>query len=343
MIVKKGLRLLARSQVYNRFYTEEKWEQVNPENKEILQDFLEEYKQQKKSKGTIYGYEQDIRIIFIYILEKKNNKCVLDLKKKDFRSLSLWLTEEKKLSSARVNRMKSALNSMLTFCEDDDEYEYEINYAKKVKGLAKEKVRNDEDDFFFTFDEFIKIRDILVEKEKLQEAVIWSLGFDSAGRRNELYQVQKHGLLDGNKTNVVKGKRGKLFSLVYLDDTKEIIRQYLEERGDDDIDSLWYHTVNGEKVEYATSEFIYSKICNISKLLSELRGEECNIFPHTLRHSRAECLSSGEDNRLKDSDGNNRVYNLDEIMVFMHHENVDTTKSYMKNKDDDIINDMFGF
>ena len=40
---------MARSRgVYNRIYTPEKWERVNPENKSILQDFLAEYKQQKK-------------------------------------------------------------------------------------------------------------------------------------------------------------------------------------------------------------------------------------------------------------------------------------------------------
>ena len=29
-----------------------------------------------------------------------------------------------------------------------------------------------------------------------------------------------------NKTNIVRGKRGKMFSLIYLDDTKELIKQY---------------------------------------------------------------------------------------------------------------------
>ena len=105
----------SRGRIYNKFYSEEKWNAVNKKNKEILVDFLEECKQQKKSNGTIYGYMQDLRIVFIYILEKKDNKYILDLKKKDFRSLSLWLSDEKEQSSSRVNRIKSALNSMLTF------------------------------------------------------------------------------------------------------------------------------------------------------------------------------------------------------------------------------------
>lgn len=103
----------------------------------------------------------------IYILKKLNNKSILELKKKDFRGLSLYFTEECGLSSARVNRLHSAVNSLLTFCEDDDDYDYDINYSKKVAGLPRERVKDNDDDFFFTYDEFIKVRDILVEQDKL--------------------------------------------------------------------------------------------------------------------------------------------------------------------------------
>lgn len=54
-----------RGRVYNKFYTDELWEQVNKENKRILEDFLSEYKQRKKSKGTINGYRSDLKIILI--------------------------------------------------------------------------------------------------------------------------------------------------------------------------------------------------------------------------------------------------------------------------------------
>lgn len=283
-----------RGRIYNNFYTPELWEQVNKENKRIIDDFLAEYKQRKKSKGTIDGYFNDLRIIMIYILKELDNRCVLELNKKDFRGLSLYFTEECGMSPARTNRLKSAINSLLTFCEEDDDYEYEINMAKKVKGIPRERVKDNEDNFFFTFDEFIKVRDILVERGRLQDAVLWSIGFDSAGRRNELFQIEKLGLLDGNKTNIVVGKRGKKFYLVYLDDTKELIRQYLEERGEDNINSLWIKGT-GENKQPITGDALYDRVCSISKILSEVRGEQCNIFPHTMRHSRLECLAQGTD------------------------------------------------
>lgn len=333
---------MARGRIYNNFYIPELWEQVNKENKRILDDFLSEYKQRQKSKGTINGYKNDIRIILIYILKELDNRSILSLKKKDFRGLSLYFSEECGMSSARVNRLKSACNSLLTFCEEDDDYDYEINYSKKVAGLPKKPVKDDEDDFFFTFEEFIKVRDILVERGNLQLAVLWSLGFDSAGRKNELFQVQKHGLMDGNKTNIVVGKRGKKFCLVYLDDTKELIRQYLEERGEDNIDSLWIKG-SGENKSEITYDAIYDRICTISRILSEVRGEECNIFPHTLRHSRLECLAQGTDTRLVDENGRPRRYPLEHIQVFAHHSDVSTTQGYLKDHSDDTINEMFGF
>lgn len=332
---------MKRGRVYNRIYTPELWEQVNKQNKDILNDFMAEYRQRKKSKGTIDGYFQDLRIVFIYILKNLDNRSILELRKKDFRNLSIWLSEDCEMSANRVNRIKSSVNSMLSFVEDDDEYDYDNNVAKKVRGLPRERVKDNDDDFFFTFDEFIKVRDILVERGRLQDAVLLSIGFDSAGRKNELFQIEKHGLTDGNKTNVVIGKRGKKFPLVYLDDTKELIKQYLEERGEDDIPSLWIKG-SGDKKSPITKDSLYDRIVSISKIFSEVRGEECNIFPHTMRHSRAECLKQGTDTRLLDENGKPRVYSLDQIMKFMHHSDVSTTASYLMNHDDEEIDAMFG-
>lgn len=326
--------------VYNRIYTPELWEKVNQENKDILDDFIAEYKQQKKAKGTVDAYYQDARIILIYVLQKHKNKSILEMTKKDFRNMSIWLSDECNMSANRVNRMKSTINSILTFCEEDDSYDYDVNTAKKVKGIPRERVKTDDDDFFFTFEEFIKVRDKLVEMNDLQTAVMWSIAFDSAGRRNEVYQIQKHGLLDGNKTNVVRGKRGKQFFLVYLNDTKELIRQYLEQRGEDSIDSLWIKGSGDSKSE-VNKDALYNRILKCSKILSEVRGEECNIFFHTCRHSRIECLVRGEDDRLKNSDGTNRKYPLEEVMVMAHHSNISTTQDYCKNHDSELIDDMF--
>lgn len=332
---------MERGRIYNRIYTPALWEQVNPENKAILEDFLAEYRQQKKAKSTVDAYFQDGRIAMIYILQHHNNKSILEMTKKDFRNMSIWLSDDCQMSANRVNRLKATVNSMLSFVEDDDSYDYNVNYAKKVKGLPRERVRDNDDDFFFTYDEFVKVRDILVERGRLQDAVLLSLGFDSGARKNELYQVIKHGLLDGNKTNVVIGKRGKKFPLVYLDDTKELIRKYLEERGDDDIDSLWIKG-SGDHKSPVTKDSLYNRMRSISDIFSEVRGEPCNIFMHTMRHSRAESLMQGTDLRLVDENGETIKFPLDKISKFMHHSDIGVTQGYLMNHDEEEIDAMFG-
>lgn len=332
-----------RGKVYNRIFTQEKWNQVNPDNKNIMSDFLEEYTQRQKKKSTLQQYKNDLRIIFIYILEKCDNHCIFDLKRKDFRRLNIYLSEEKGMSNARVNRLMSATRSLLTYCEEDEDSEYDNNLCRRVHGLPKQPVRIDEDDFFFTFEQFIKVRDILMEKHEYKLACLHSILFDSAGRRNEVFQIKKDGLLDegNNKTNIVTGKRGKTFCLIYLNDTKEIIRKYLEDRGEDDIESLWI-VGHGEGKRPATYDDLYNWVVKISKIFSEVEGKEIQIFPHSYRHSKCECLLQGNDKRLKDKDGNIRKYTLEQVQVYLHHSDPSTTLSYAKDHSEDVIDDMFG-
>lgn len=332
-----------RGQVYNRFFTEEEWLLVNEENKFIMQDFLDEYKQQKKKKTTLDQYKNDIRIILIYIKNFCENRSIFELNKKDFRRLSIYFGEEKGMSNARVNRLMSTIRSMLTYCENDDDTDYENNVAKKVRGLPKEAVRTDEDNFFMTFEQIMRIREEILRRGDLQLAVLHMVLFDSGARRNEVFQVKKQGLLDGNKTNVVVGKRGKMFPLVYLTDTRELIAKYLEERGEDDIDLLWT-LGKGVNKRASSYETIYERVLTISKIFSELEGKEIHIFPHSYRHSKCEAMLQGTDSRIIDKNtGKPKIFTLEQVQTYLHHSDPKTTQSYAKDHSEDVINDMFDF
>lgn len=331
-----------RGKVYNKIYNETDWNNVNKENKYVMNDYLEEYKQRKKKPSTIKQYHNDLRIILIYILHNCENKSIFELKKKDFRRMNLWMAE-KNMSNARINRLMSSVRSLLTYCEDDDEYDYEINYAQKVKGLPKEPIRVDEDAFFFDYETVMKVREKLLERNEIQLATLHMILFDSGGRRNEVHQILKKGLLDGNKTNIVTGKRGKTFPLVYLNDTKELIKQYLEERGEDDIDKLFV-IGKSEKKRPMSYEVVYDKVVKISSVFSEVLDKEVYIFPHSYRHSRCECLLQGEDPRIIDpKTGKPKKFTLEEVQLFLHHSDPKTTQGYAKDHTEEIIDNMFNF
>ncbi len=331
-----------RGRVYNNIYSDEDWKLVNEENKLMIEDFLEEYRQRKKKESTLKQYYYDLRIVMIYILRKLKNKPITELNKKDFRRFSIYLSDELDVSNARANRLMSSVRSLLTYIEDDDDYDYDNNVAKKVKGLPKEPVKTNEDDFFLSFEQVMKLRAELIKRNRMQDAVLLMVMFDSGARRNEVHQINKHGLLDGNRANEVVGKRGKKYRPVYLDDTRELIGQYLEQRGEDDIDSLWIKG-SGENKTPITYEALYDRIVSMSKVLSEIEGKQIDFFPHSLRHSRAETLKRGEDTRILDKDGNPKVFSLDEIQLLLNHSDISTTQSYLKDHSDEMIDDMFGF
>lgn len=328
---------------YNKTFSEEAWTRVNEKNKLIMEDFLMEYKQQRKKASTIQQYFYDSRIIMIYILQFCDNRCILELKKKDFRRFSLWLMEDCGVSSARSNRLMSACRSMLDFCENDDEYEYEQNFAAKVKGVPNVAVR---DICFLTDEEVTGLIDDLVEKEDYQRATLISLFYDSAGRKNEVFQVTKQSFLDekSNCTNIVTGKRGKKFPLLYFSRTKKLAKLYLDQRGEDKLDTMWVliRIGDGAKKE-ASVDSIYNWTVALRDTYRELfpdgRSEEFSC--HSFRHAALENFSTGDHYVCKEL-GMEDGFPLDKLKLIANHESIETTASYLKNKDHEILEEMFG-
>lgn len=324
-------------QVYNVFFTQEKWGKVNKYNKDLLEDFILELKASGKSLGTIAQYRNDIRIIFIYILEEIDNKKICDLKKKHFRNLVLYF-KDKGMSNARVNRLKSAVSSMLEFASNEEDYEDDIviNYAGKIKGLQKDNVR---DIIFLTWDEVMIIHDELKQQQRYQEMLLLSLAIDSAGRRNELHQVEKDSITEnGNFTNEVVGKRNKRFRLMYHEMTKEAYKLYMQQRGQDDLKELWLCKDMSEKTP-ADKDTLYSWVVSWRKLLEKHTGEYKPFNAHSFRHISLETLSDGTHYVCKKL---NKVFDINELKLLAHHESIDTTNSYLRDKSDDMLLEAFG-
>lgn len=333
-------------QVYNRF-TDEEFEKVLPSNKEIREDYLFSLKG-VKSKESQRVYSSDTRIILIVILRILDNKSLIQIRKKDLLRIRVYLSEDCGMSNARTNCIMTSLRNLLTYIEDDEDLADEmgvpfINCGSKVGGLPKEPVRTDEDDFFISFETIMKVRERLIIKGKIQQAVFLMIAFDSAGRKQELVQIKKDGLNNSLRTAQVRGKGGKHFKLNYLPDTRELIKEWLEKRGEDDVPTLFITEEKGER-RSAKASTLYEWMKNdINPIISEIEGKEVNPTCHSLRHSRAEVLSQGMDDRVKTKDGNNRKFTLEEIQILMNHSSSATTQGYLKDHTEDIIKDMFGY
>lgn len=320
-------------QVYNRIYTKEKWDQVNQYNKILMEDFLLEYKSLKKSENTLKQYRNDLRILFIYILDELGNEKICNLKKKNFRNYTLWL-QNKGMSNARVNRLMSATRSMLEYASNEEDYEdeLEINYAAKVKGLTKEKVR---DIVFLTDEEVHIIFNKLIEKKEYTQALLCGFMYDSCSRRKEVYQVKRDDISLDNiicKTPVT-GKGGKTYRPLYHDLTKKAYK-LLEESRTDKTNELWI-TKNGSPVSYET---LYSWVISWRKILEEETGIYKEFNPHSWRHSAANNLENGTHYLCEKLGGK---MDLSKIQKLMNHSDISTTQGYLEDRTEEELISMF--
>jgi integrase len=321
----------------NYFYNDLIYKKVNPENKMILEDYILEMKANGKAKGTIKQYTADIKMFFCYCYNNFNNANILELKKRDFRKFFLKL-QENEASPARVNRVQCSLRNLLEFVvnDNDEEYDYEINIMRNIKGQEKKEVR----EIYFLTDEQITILiDALIKKKKYQKALYVSLSFDSAARRNEVFQVLKAGFLNNKKTNIVHGKRGKKFPLLYFSRTREIAKLYFEQRGNDDIDSLWIVGKDDDKrpADYTT---LYNWVLSFRKVLEQETGEYIPFNPHSFRHSSLEAYKNGTHYSLRELGLEKLDLNI--LKILAHHEDISTTENYLKNQDEQLLFETFG-
>lgn len=178
-----------------------------------------------------------------------------------------------------------------------------------------------------------------MNKKEYNKALYISLSYDSAGRRNEIYQVEKHDFENSKMTNLVVGKRGKKFNLYYFDRTREIAKKYFEQRGEDDIDSLWV-TKHGGKTREIESGALYQWAISFRKVLEEEYDEEIMLNSHSFRHSSLENYENGTHHSLRYI-GVDKM-DIKELKVLANHSDTSTTERYLKNRDNERLQTLFG-
>ena len=322
------------NQPYNKQWDEEIYRQVNDYNKEALDDWLLELQVQGKTEKTIYQYTRNVKLFFIWIYKYRKNKPISELKKKDFRNYLLYL-KDLDLSPARINSMKSAVSSFLTYLSEEEDYEDDVNvnYMQKLKSIPKEEVR---EVVFLTEEECKIIYNKLKLNKKYTELLLLARMYESGARRNELYQLEvRHIDLNANETtDKVVGKRKKKFTLFYGDWTKEAFKLYMENRPETECQSLW---VNEEGEQYSY-DWIYFVAKTWNKIIEDIMKYNPNLTAHSLRHSFAQNMFDGTHHIAK-----GKPISIATIQIMMHHTDMSTTQSYLKPMDSSIVTKELGW
>ena len=242
---------MARTTVYNKITTPEKIQQILPENKTLLQDFLVYLQSIDRSASTIKQYKSDIEIFFVYNLEYNSNKDFTKLSKRDIIKFQNHMISEWNWSPNRIKRVKSALSSMSNYIENilDDEYPNFRNIINKIESPTKALVR---EKTIFTEEELQKLLDHLTDTKQYKKAAVLALAMYSGRRKAEIPRFKVSYFKDENilfnslwktdekVTTKGRGSKGKQIYLYVLKDKFEpYLNLWMKEREENNINSDW--------------------------------------------------------------------------------------------------------
>ena len=233
-----------RSTVYNKITSEESLAKILPENKRLMEDFLDYLRSVDRSPKTIEQYRGDLNIFFSYNMEHNDNKRFTEITKREFARFQSYALTEWRWSSNRVRRVKAVISSLSNFIEcildEEEEYAGYRPVIRKIESPVKEPRR---EKTIITDDEVKMVLDTLVEQKKYQCACAFALAAFSGARKSELLRfkvcyfddenIMENAALYRTPEKVVtkgRGSAGKALTKYTLMDFKKYLDLWMAER-----------------------------------------------------------------------------------------------------------------
>lgn len=313
-------------------YTKERWELVLDTNKRLMEQYLRNCKIEKKRPSTINEYFNDLRFFLSWNLLFNDNMSVLDFKKRHFDEYKYFALYERGNSNARVNRVLSAIRTMMSYAEDDDdEYEdYFRNPAAKIKGLEKEPIRAIA---FLSQGQIDLLRTYLLENEMYKHLFLLDILYDSGARINEIFQVNKNSTIEDGYIKVIC-KGGKAEYILLHDRAMESLNLYLET-----LESGAPFWPNREGLPSTRTDTLRYLVNDMYVILKDLDETTPYFTPHSFRHTMIENMCNGS-HYMCEKIG--RPYTLEEVQLLVHHASTDMTSKYRKPRGHEVVFDLFG-
>lgn len=314
-------------------YSIENWAKVNPFNKRLLADWIFEIRTRRIRPTTIEQYYGDAKLVVLYILLYLNNIKLTEVTKKQWKSYILFLINTD-LSNARINRILSVIRNITSFLEESDDYpDYTVSTASRIQGISREPRRQI---VFINNHDFMLLYNHLMKIKAYKEATLIALAYESAGRKNELAQVRADTIQDNsNTTNLVIGKRGKRFQLIYFDLTKKAKKAYMKTRKDDN--PMLFVNKNGETMN---GNMLYLMMVGLRQVFTDLTGKDLKFNVHSFRHSSLENYNNGTHEVCKKKKIGNIA--IDKLKHISHHSSIEVCNSYLRDKSQTELEDLFG-
>ena len=279
---------MPRKTIMNSITSAEKTALINPNNLRLKDDFLAYLKSLKRSEGTINGYDNDLLIVFTYIMEALGNKDFHKLTKRDIIAIQNWLVSNGN-SPARIRRVKSAMSSLSNYCENilsDDEPDF-LGYRSIVKKIENPTLQPVREKTVWADEELEELLEKLISKEKYELACFVALAMYGGRRKSELCRFkvsdfEQDKLVCDNalyKSSPILTKGGKYLECYTLAKKfKPYLDLWMNHRAINNISSEWLFPNKIDQAKHVELTSVNSWANTLSRLSNK------DFYFHALRH-----------------------------------------------------------
>ena len=218
---------------------------ISEKNIEIYVKYLQSciIKSQDTVQTTYKTYFDNMKLFFRYLKEHEGNRYILSADtQKNFTDIwERYCSYCFSLGNSRVtvNKKRTACSTFFDWCLK--RRLIKINpfvYVEKLKVTAGDKRRNS---YFLSASQIWEINYVMKKDTKhfdTQDRLLFNLFLDSGARISEIYNLKLHQLdLDEMLFHNVRHKEGYIEPVIFFDDTKLLIKQWLKERQEKNIES----------------------------------------------------------------------------------------------------------
>lgn len=281
---------MGRKTQMNNITSPELLAQVNPDNTELLDDFVQYLHSVDRSQTTIDAYVNDIQIAFVWNLQHNKNLFFCDWTKRQIVKYQNWLLTENGNSPARVRRLKASLSSMSNYIEAilDEDYPNFRNIINKIESPVNQPVR---EKTVFSEEQINTLLENLMEKKQYDKACAIALSLYSGRRKAELLRFRvddfsENTLVCGGslyKTRKIKtkgrGSDGKQLECYCLaKQFKPYLDAWLEYRKSVGIESEWLFPKKDDYSKPMAISTMNSWANTFSRILN------VDFYWHAMRH-----------------------------------------------------------
>lgn len=263
-----------RTTVYNQLVTEEEWKQVNFQNKELVEEFLDYLVSMKRSNETIKQYKNDLKIFFCWYLKNCKNKFFTEITRKEVIKFQGFLVSRCQMSSSRVRRLRSALSSLSIYIENilDEDYPNFRNIINRIEAPSQNMVR---EKTVLKVDECIDVCDKLMKEDPQLSALLAVASF-SGLRKQELTRLKLLDFTDNKKMVAnnsfyltskikIKGKGDRLENKFVWTKCDKWLKNWIKYREENCVESeflfCFEHKGKWNKLGKNQMDYYASKLC----------------------------------------------------------------------------------